>query len=154
MMTEFRGMKQALQGGPDAELMQRVRNMLAELSQMLEADARGEHTQEDFDRFRERYGALSPGHPRVHAPPVDSLVRRSIAAKECHCPLANASYTNLLLHTPTLAQIGTKVLLPAGRAASAVGQAFQPDSQAGKPDLRAKQEKVGSGLIREDEHAV
>lgn len=39
-------------------------------------------------------------------------VRRSIRAKECHCPLANASYTNLLLHTPTLVQIGTKVMLP------------------------------------------
>jgi MoaA/NifB/PqqE/SkfB family radical SAM enzyme len=46
-------------------------------------------------------------------------VRRSIAAKECHCPLANASYTNLLLHTPTLLQVGTKVMLPAGRPAEA-----------------------------------
>jgi MoaA/NifB/PqqE/SkfB family radical SAM enzyme len=46
-------------------------------------------------------------------------VRRSIAAKECHCPLANASYTNLLHHVPTLVQIGTRMLLPAGRAAQA-----------------------------------
>jgi MoaA/NifB/PqqE/SkfB family radical SAM enzyme len=37
-------------------------------------------------------------------------VRRSIAAKECHCPLANASYTNLLLDIPTLARVGTKVI--------------------------------------------
>jgi hypothetical protein len=44
-------------------------------------------------------------------------VRRSIAARECHCPLANASYTNLLHHVPTLVQIGAKVLLPAGRVA-------------------------------------
>ncbi|MBV9125407.1 MAG: radical SAM protein [Planctomycetes bacterium] len=43
-------------------------------------------------------------------------VRRSIAAKECHCPLANASYTNLLHHVPTLIQIGTKVLRPAPAA--------------------------------------
>jgi MoaA/NifB/PqqE/SkfB family radical SAM enzyme len=28
-------------------------------------------------------------------------VRRSIAAKQCHCPLANASYTNMLHHVPT-----------------------------------------------------
>ena len=40
-------------------------------------------------------------------------VRRSIAAKECHCPLANASYTNLLHDLPTLARVGTKVMLPA-----------------------------------------
>jgi MoaA/NifB/PqqE/SkfB family radical SAM enzyme len=56
-------------------------------------------------------------------------VRRSIAAKECHCPLANASYTNLLHHVPTLVQIGTKVLLPA-------------KSAAGVP---AEPEPVGSG---------
>jgi MoaA/NifB/PqqE/SkfB family radical SAM enzyme len=44
-------------------------------------------------------------------------VRRSIAARECHCPLANASYTNLLHHLPTLVKIGTKVLGPSVRAA-------------------------------------
>ena len=43
-------------------------------------------------------------------------VRRSIAARECHCPLANASYTNLLHHVPTLVKIGTKLLQPAKRA--------------------------------------
>ncbi len=46
-------------------------------------------------------------------------VRRSIAAKECHCPLANASYTNLLHDLPTLARVGTKVLLPSVGAKSA-----------------------------------
>jgi MoaA/NifB/PqqE/SkfB family radical SAM enzyme len=39
-------------------------------------------------------------------------VRRSIALKECHCPLANASYTNMLHDIPTLAQVGAKVLRP------------------------------------------
>lgn len=39
-------------------------------------------------------------------------VRRSIAAKECYCPLANASYTNLLHDIPTLARVATRVLLP------------------------------------------
>ncbi|MEM7331430.1 MAG: radical SAM protein [Chloroflexota bacterium] len=39
-------------------------------------------------------------------------VRRSIAAKECHCPLANASYTNMLYDVPTMARVGTKVLMP------------------------------------------
>jgi MoaA/NifB/PqqE/SkfB family radical SAM enzyme len=39
-------------------------------------------------------------------------VRRSIAAKECHCPLANASYTNMLMDVPTLARVGTKVITP------------------------------------------
>ncbi|MFN2122023.1 MAG: SPASM domain-containing protein, partial [Candidatus Promineifilaceae bacterium] len=37
-------------------------------------------------------------------------VRRSIAAKECYCPLANASYTNMLLNVPTLSRVGTKFI--------------------------------------------
>jgi len=36
-------------------------------------------------------------------------VRRSISAKECHCPLANAMYTNMLHDLPTLARVGAKV---------------------------------------------
>lgn len=39
-------------------------------------------------------------------------VRRSIANKECHCPLANASYTNMLHDVPTLVRVGTKVIRP------------------------------------------
>lgn len=39
-------------------------------------------------------------------------VRRSIAAKECYCPLANASYTNMLLDVPTLSRVGTKFIAP------------------------------------------
>jgi len=38
--------------------------------------------------------------------------RRSIAAKECHCPLANASYTNMLHDIPTLARVSALVLRP------------------------------------------
>jgi MoaA/NifB/PqqE/SkfB family radical SAM enzyme len=36
--------------------------------------------------------------------------RRSIAARECHCPLANASYTNMIHDIPTLARVGGKVI--------------------------------------------
>ena len=39
-------------------------------------------------------------------------VRRSIADKECHCPLANASYTNMLHDIPTVIKISKKVLSP------------------------------------------
>jgi len=42
-------------------------------------------------------------------------VRRGIAAKECHCPLANASYTNMLHDLPTLVQVGLNVLRPGAR---------------------------------------
>jgi uncharacterized protein with von Willebrand factor type A (vWA) domain len=43
--------------------MRRVKNMLADLNQMLEADARGEHTQADFDAFMDRYGDMFPDNP-------------------------------------------------------------------------------------------
>jgi MoaA/NifB/PqqE/SkfB family radical SAM enzyme len=44
-------------------------------------------------------------------------VRRSIAAKECHCPLANASYTNMLHDIPTLMRVSAKVLRPSAKQA-------------------------------------
>jgi uncharacterized protein with von Willebrand factor type A (vWA) domain len=78
--SQFRGMKQALQG-PDAEAMQRVKDMLAALNEMLEADARGEHTQADFDRFMDSYGELFPDNPRDLEQLVDSLARRVAAAQ-------------------------------------------------------------------------
>ena len=39
-------------------------------------------------------------------------VRQSISRKECHCPLANASYTNMLHDIPTMARISTKLIWP------------------------------------------
>ncbi len=37
-------------------------------------------------------------------------LRRSIAAKECACPMANASYANMLLHPTTVLQVAKDVL--------------------------------------------
>ena len=37
-------------------------------------------------------------------------LRSSIAAGECACPMANASYANMLLHPPTLARVARDVL--------------------------------------------
>lgn len=47
---------------------------------------------------------------RVWFSPEADRVRRSIRAKECHCTLANASYTNMLMHLPTVARVGAKVI--------------------------------------------
>jgi len=38
-----------------------------------------------------------------------SELRRSIKAGECYCPLANASYTNMLCHAPTVAGVAASV---------------------------------------------
>jgi MoaA/NifB/PqqE/SkfB family radical SAM enzyme len=37
-------------------------------------------------------------------------LRKSIAGRECACPMANASYANMLLHPPTLARVVRGVL--------------------------------------------
>lgn len=36
-------------------------------------------------------------------------LRRSIKARECYCPLANAAYTNMLAHGPTVTRVATGV---------------------------------------------
>lgn len=42
--------------------------------------------------------------------PLASKLRRSIKNKECACPMANASYANMLLHPPTLARVIGEVI--------------------------------------------
>jgi len=37
-------------------------------------------------------------------------LRRSIRAQECACPMANASYANMLLHPPTLLLVASAML--------------------------------------------
>ncbi|MFD0685095.1 vWA domain-containing protein [Actinomadura fibrosa] len=76
--AQFQGMKQALEN-QDPAAMQRVKDMMAALNQMLEKDARGEHTQEDFDRFMEEYGDFFPDRPRNLEQLVDALARRAAA---------------------------------------------------------------------------
>lgn len=68
---------------------------------------------------------------RIWFSPEADRVRGSIRAKECHCPLANASYTNMLMHPPTLMRVGTKVA-----AQSLPGIKLHP---AAKPDSTASQ---------------
>jgi uncharacterized protein with von Willebrand factor type A (vWA) domain len=77
--SQFRGMKQVLQT-PDPEAMRRVKDMLAELNAMLEADARGALTDADFERFMRDYGDLFPDNPQNLEELVDSLIRRMAAA--------------------------------------------------------------------------
>ncbi|MEV0662503.1 VWA domain-containing protein [Actinomadura luteofluorescens] len=76
--AQFQGMKQALEN-QDPAAMQRVKDMMADLNAMLERDARGEHTQEDFDRFMGEYGDMFPDDPQNLEELVDSLARRAAA---------------------------------------------------------------------------
>jgi uncharacterized protein with von Willebrand factor type A (vWA) domain len=78
--AQFQGIKQAM-ANPDPAAMRRVRDMMGALNDMLESDARGEHTQEDFERFMSEYGDLFPDNPRNLEELVDSLARRAAATQ-------------------------------------------------------------------------
>jgi uncharacterized protein with von Willebrand factor type A (vWA) domain len=78
--SQFRGMKQALQGG-DPETRQRVKDMLGALNDMLDADARGEDTSQQFDEFMSKFGEFFPDNPQSLEELVDSLARRAAAAQ-------------------------------------------------------------------------
>ena len=78
--SQFRGIKEQMSES-NAEGMRRVREMMAALTDMIEADARGEHTQEDFDAFMADYGEFFPDSPENLEQLVDSLVRRMAAAQ-------------------------------------------------------------------------
>ena len=78
--AQFQGMKNALENA-SPEAMQAVKDMLADLNQMLEADARGEHTQEQFDAFMDKHGEFFPSQPQDLEELVDELARRAAAAQ-------------------------------------------------------------------------
>ncbi len=78
--SQFRGLKQALES-PDPEAMQRVKDMLSDLNEMLAADSRGEDTAEKFGEFMQNYADMFPDAPENLEELVDSLARRAAAAE-------------------------------------------------------------------------
>jgi uncharacterized protein with von Willebrand factor type A (vWA) domain len=92
--SQFRGMKQTLQQ-PDREAMQRVKDMMSALNEMLDADAQGTHTQQDFDDFMAQFGDMFPDSPRNLDELVDSLVRRMAAAQRLLSSLTDAQRDEL-----------------------------------------------------------
>ncbi|MCW2615959.1 MAG: von Willebrand factor type [Frankiales bacterium] len=76
--SQFRGMKEALESA-SPEAMQAVKDMLSDLNAMLDADARGQHTQEQFDEFMAQHGDFFPSGPKDLEELVDDLARRAAA---------------------------------------------------------------------------
>ena len=71
-------MAQGLQNLSPEEL-QRFKDMLAELNRMIEDRERGQHTQQDFDRFMQRFGDLFPESPRNLDELLEQMARRMAA---------------------------------------------------------------------------
>jgi uncharacterized protein with von Willebrand factor type A (vWA) domain len=131
--SQFRGMKQTL-ADPDPEALQRVKDMMADLTGMLEADARGEHTQQDFSDFMDRYGDLFPDAPENLEELVDALVRRMSAAQRLLDSLTDAQRDELSgLMSQALEDAGLAAEM--GRLADAL-RARRPDVDATYPQPR------------------
>jgi uncharacterized protein with von Willebrand factor type A (vWA) domain len=113
--SQFRGMKQALEN-PDPAAMQRVRDMLSQLTQMLNDDARGEHTRDDFDRFMSEFGDMFPENPQDLEELVDSLTRRMMAAERLLASLSDEQREEL-------ASLMAQAMDDAGLAAEMAGLA-------------------------------
>ena len=124
--SQFRGMRDALRGAT-AEDVARVREMVAALNEMLEADARGEHTQEQFDQFMEQYGEFFPERPQNLAVLVDTLARRAAAQQRLMDSLSDAQRQEL-------ADLMAGAMGDAGLAGEM--ERLQQGLRAARPDLR------------------
>jgi uncharacterized protein with von Willebrand factor type A (vWA) domain len=78
--AQFAGLRDALRNATPQD-MARIRDMMQALNDMLDADARGEHTQEQFDQFMQQYGEFFPDRPQNLAELIDSLARRAAATQ-------------------------------------------------------------------------
>ena len=79
--SQFKGMKQALEGATPQD-MAKVKDMLADLNAMLEADAKGQHAQEQFEQFMAKHGEFFPSQPANLEELVDDLARRAAAQQK------------------------------------------------------------------------
>jgi uncharacterized protein with von Willebrand factor type A (vWA) domain len=78
--AQFAGMKQALES-QDPEAMQQVKDMLADLNNLLAKHARNEDTTDAFAEFMERHGEFFPEQPETVEELIDALARRQAAAQ-------------------------------------------------------------------------
>ena len=135
--SQFRGMKEAL-SSPDPQALQRIKDMLAGLNEMLDADARGEHTQEDFDAFMERYGDMFPDRPANREELVDPLARRALASQRLLSSLSAEQRDEL-------AGLMDQALADAGLAAEMARLAGALRARRPDIDLSGRQQETMTG---------
>ncbi|HEX7662103.1 MAG TPA: VWA domain-containing protein [Pseudonocardiaceae bacterium] len=78
--SRFQGMKQALRDTTPQDV-ERVRQMLADLNELIDAHAEGEDTTEQFDEFMRQHGEFFPENPRNTDELIDALASRAAAAQ-------------------------------------------------------------------------
>ncbi|MGR6914542.1 vWA domain-containing protein [[Actinomadura] parvosata] len=140
--SQFRGLRDAL-ANPDPEAMERVRQMMSDLNDMLDKDARGEHTQADFDSFMAKYGDLFPEKPRNLDELVDILARRAAATQRMLAsmtPRQREELSNLI--NQTLDQAGLSDQM---RRLGEALYARRPDLAWNAPERLTGDEPLGMG---------
>ncbi|MGB5110834.1 MAG: VWA domain-containing protein [Mycobacterium sp.] len=90
----FAGMKEALQNATDED-RQAINKMLDDLNDLLEKHAKGEDTQEDFEKFMAEHGQHFPESPRSVEELMDSLAKRSAAAQRFRNSLSESQRAEL-----------------------------------------------------------
>ncbi|HEU5265278.1 MAG TPA: VWA domain-containing protein [Jatrophihabitans sp.] len=124
--SQFAGMRDALQNATPEDL-QRIRDMMRALNDMLDADARGEHTQEQFADFMQRYGDFFPEQPENLDELIDLLARRAAAAQQLMDSLTSDQR----------AELGALMANALGQAGLADEMArLQQGLRSARPDLR------------------
>jgi uncharacterized protein with von Willebrand factor type A (vWA) domain len=76
--SSFASMKQALENATEGDI-QAVKDMVADLSQLIDAHNRGEDTEQQFRDFMDKHGQFFPDDPQSIEELIDSLARRAAA---------------------------------------------------------------------------
>jgi uncharacterized protein with von Willebrand factor type A (vWA) domain len=124
--AQFAGMREAL-SNQDPTAMHAIKKMMSDLNDMLDADARGEHTDEDFQNFMREHGQFFPENPKDLAELVDSLARRAAAMER----LMNSLTPEQREELSTLME---QAMSDAGLASEM--SRLQAGLRAARPDLR------------------
>jgi uncharacterized protein with von Willebrand factor type A (vWA) domain len=104
--SSFASMKQALENASPQD-MQDVKDMVADLSSLIDAHNRGEDTDERFRDFMDKYGKFFPDDPQSVEELIDSLARRAAAQERMMAGLTAEQRAELAdLMAQTMADMG------------------------------------------------
>jgi uncharacterized protein with von Willebrand factor type A (vWA) domain len=104
--SSFSSMKQALENATDQD-MQAVKDMVADLSQLVDAHNRGEDTERRFRDFMDEHGQFFPDEPQSTEELIDSLARRAAAQERMMAGLSPEQRTELAdLMTQAMSDMG------------------------------------------------
>jgi uncharacterized protein with von Willebrand factor type A (vWA) domain len=76
----FQGMKQAMENATPEDV-ERIREMLDDLNELLANHAQGRDTQQQFDQFMQKHGEFFPENPQNTEELIDLLAQRAAAAQ-------------------------------------------------------------------------